>query len=604
MISASAKPVSEARARAVAESFSMSGRETRSESMRATLALKGLSSMAPKVYNQPALYVYNLQGGGFVVVAGDDIARPILAYSEVGEVDPENMSECMGDWLDHYTRIIYDLSQKNLAPTTKTDEEWALLSEGGKPERGTDVVLPTAAWDQSKPYNLKCPIISGIQTVTGCVNTACAIIMKYYQHPDHGIGSVGGYSYSFGWAGVSYDISIESYRLGHSYDWAQMPDQYRSGSYTDYQADQISQLMKDLGHANHTFYEIRPNGSSESGADMNFGASNLIHKFDFDKSMAVYEHASVSEELWHRVIRDEIDNKRLVLIQGSPEPGNGPSHAFIVCGYSGDYYCFNMGWGGGSSTFALMSPIDGYDDQLIKYYRYQRIYTNLQPNVGGQEPTVSDCYISKLSISNWSYQTEGFFSFFGSPTFTSVPANATGGGIEYAYGLVSEDERIKEILSVEKGIIAGYSITTSCNICRYPSNYELSDYIAICIRRPGDSEWRVAEHAPGAILPMRYDGRIEDAVSIQAYTKNGTKNIILDFPNSIAVEMKRDDGFMDGSWYAYRFWEADGTIKRSRNDESMVNLDNVAFHLTTRKTGRWEVKFYDSENSYTISIVL
>ena len=39
-------------------------------------------------------YVFNVSNGeGFVIVAGDDRVKPILAYSTTGQYDPQNVSE-------------------------------------------------------------------------------------------------------------------------------------------------------------------------------------------------------------------------------------------------------------------------------------------------------------------------------------------------------------------------------------------------------------------------------------------------------------------------------------------------------------------------------
>ena len=585
-------------ARRVAETFSSTDPITRTTRNNAMLAIRGLSSTAPSVYNQPAYYVYNLQEGGFVVVAGDDIARPILAYSTVGKIESEQISECERDWLDYYGRIIYDISQRNLAPSSKTAEEWSRLSNGRMPERGTDVVLQTAAWNQLEPYNRFCPTIGGYRAVTGCTNTACAIIMKYYEHPQSGTGIVGGYTY---WRNDVW-YKMDSYALGHTYDWEQMPDNYIWGEYTDYQAEQVAHLMKDLGYGNKTSYgnAIDDDGST---ASLQNAVSSLLSHYDYDRSLVEYQHEFVSEDKWRSIIRDEIDQKRPILICGYPAPGGGLGHSFVICGYSGDYYCFNMGWGWGSSTFALISPIDGYENELIQYYQNQMIYVHIMPNQGGQPPQLEDVYIKGLGISSWAYQTEGYFCFGSSPSFYPSPINALGGEFECVFALLDAKSNIKEILSVEVGRITSNSSSGKYQICRVPSNYSQDDCIALCIRRPGEKEWRVADHAPDGVRPMKYNGNIADAISIIAYVQNGNRVIRIYTPNSIAVEMKRDDGLLDGTKYAYQIIENDGTFSYFHDTNSCVYLEG-AFQIGNGKPGVWNVRFLDSEKEYTIKMVL
>lgn len=46
-------------------------------------------------------------------------------------------------------------------------------------------------WNQGDPYNALCPVITstGKRTVTGCVATAMAQVMMYYNYPASGQGA-------------------------------------------------------------------------------------------------------------------------------------------------------------------------------------------------------------------------------------------------------------------------------------------------------------------------------------------------------------------------------------------------------------------------------
>ena len=50
----------------------------------------------------------------------------------------------------------------------------------------------TTRWGQGAPYNNSCPTApsSSEHCLTGCVATAMAQVMKYYQYPDKGKGNV------------------------------------------------------------------------------------------------------------------------------------------------------------------------------------------------------------------------------------------------------------------------------------------------------------------------------------------------------------------------------------------------------------------------------
>ena len=42
--------------------------------------------------SKPSIYVFNVDGGGFVVVSAEEKVKPILAYSTNGSFDVENMA--------------------------------------------------------------------------------------------------------------------------------------------------------------------------------------------------------------------------------------------------------------------------------------------------------------------------------------------------------------------------------------------------------------------------------------------------------------------------------------------------------------------------------
>ena len=56
------------------------------------VALKDMSDVA----------VFNIDGGGFVIVSGDSRARRVLGYSRTGNVDPSAMPENVRYWLGEY----------------------------------------------------------------------------------------------------------------------------------------------------------------------------------------------------------------------------------------------------------------------------------------------------------------------------------------------------------------------------------------------------------------------------------------------------------------------------------------------------------------------
>ena len=139
-------------------------------------------------------YILNTSDG-FVIVSADDIATPILGYSENGAFSPENIPVNVLEWLQGYEDEIQYGIENGISASAEIAADWEKLSNGMaiSPKRSRSVsALVQTRWNQSAPYNNLCPYDSdeGERTVTGCVATAMAQIMKYWNYPTQGHGSV------------------------------------------------------------------------------------------------------------------------------------------------------------------------------------------------------------------------------------------------------------------------------------------------------------------------------------------------------------------------------------------------------------------------------
>ena len=145
-------------------------------------------------------YVFNNQiYGGFVLVSADDIAHPILGYSDKGSFRTDvQLPVNVRGWFKGISKEISSAVELGIQQSEEVREEWNSLLEGTPyPKRSTRAVsaLLSTTWDQGKPYNNLCPADSntdsyyGGRTVTGCVATAMAQVMKYWNYPAQGNGS-------------------------------------------------------------------------------------------------------------------------------------------------------------------------------------------------------------------------------------------------------------------------------------------------------------------------------------------------------------------------------------------------------------------------------
>ena len=145
-------------------------------------------------------YVFNVSNGeGFVVIAGDDRVRPILAYSTTGKYNPNDVADGFQYTLNGFRNEIQYVREHNLTATPDIVAEWKSVSETGSLNRGGQtraVVEPLchSIWNQNYPWNSQCPpcvdtLGNGGHVFAGCAATAMGQVMKFWDWPAVGNGS-------------------------------------------------------------------------------------------------------------------------------------------------------------------------------------------------------------------------------------------------------------------------------------------------------------------------------------------------------------------------------------------------------------------------------
>ena len=232
-LSASAENISTNQAKKIAKDF-FSNNRPQLQVNELKMIFDGETPESRSTGANPALYVFdNPNGKGFVIVAGDDMAQPILGYSYENDFPSGQVPEHVEAWLNSLKQQINDgrkygvVSKPNSRSLTRAGEVL--------------VQLKTAQWNQNAPYNQYSPTINGKKTPTGCTITAGAIVMKYHQWPKQGTGTIPGYTTG------THKIEMPAIELGHTYEWSKMPDIYKTNQYSKEQAHQVARLMADLG---------------------------------------------------------------------------------------------------------------------------------------------------------------------------------------------------------------------------------------------------------------------------------------------------------------------------------------------------------------------
>jgi hypothetical protein len=323
----------------------------------------------------PLLYIYNVSdNGGFVIVSGDDGALPVLAYSDTGRFQSESMPDNLKGMLAHYEEEISSWINNGYAASEETLRQWNALLNANVRIEPPSVLLETALWNQTSPYNDLCPQDSGKQSVTGCVATAMGIAMKYYRYPQKGQGEVS-YKTFTKRIPVSADFNVE-------YDWDNMLDEYKTDNNNPlWNADEgnaVATLLFHCGSAAFMDYQYAASGSSTFDA-----VAALIKNFSYDSGAYEVSRVLYTAEEWDALLQQELNEARVVLYCGVSKEGTG--HLMVIDGYNTQgYYHVNWGWGGTSNGLYLLSSLEpqtqgvGGNKEGSGYALYQSAIIGLQ----------------------------------------------------------------------------------------------------------------------------------------------------------------------------------------------------------------------------------
>jgi len=266
------------------------------------------------------LSIYSAEGRGFVVVSRDD-AFPAVLGSSATAIDMRNLPEGFRWWLREASRSLQERLQGG--------QRYART----RSELTVEPFL-TTKWDQVAPYNLKCPKIATDYCPTGCVATAAAQIMKYYNYPAQGQGT-GKYQKN----GIPRTKEINSV-----YDWASMRDTYAKTQKTlTPETEAVATLMAEVGAACGMNYT-----GNYGSATMENCAKALVNNFQYDSlSLSMYYRYFFDDVEWKGIVYNELASKRPVLYAGSPSTEEGAGHAFVFHGLNAEGMVYvNWGWSG------------------------------------------------------------------------------------------------------------------------------------------------------------------------------------------------------------------------------------------------------------------
>lgn len=349
-IPCSAAPIGEPLARLVADNFL-----THLNSSHLISSIEALNSAS----GQQVGFLVTLSPQGYIIVGGDDIRVPIKGYSLTS-----SFSSLPGVYT---TNVLSELevsptqAKSTTAPQTENSSFWDYLKQSPSISLRTayvpDTYLLTTQWGQGYPYNKFTPLSGGENTLTGCVQTALAQMLRYHKHPASGSGV-----FEHTWSGQNL-IAI----MARPFNWDIMPDD-AAASPLSYQQDEVAALMIDIGILN--------------GAD--FGLDGTSAGFDTVRFRRAFGYGpiyskGIADSTFFDTIRSEIDYLRPVVL-------NMPNHLTIADGYASDQtgkkIHVNMGWEGAYDNYY-------YLDQTIvtggnSFPPNHSIYYNISPCAGAE----------------------------------------------------------------------------------------------------------------------------------------------------------------------------------------------------------------------------
>ena len=326
----------------------------------------------------PYFYIFNFKdGGGWVIISAEKREHPILAYNNTGEFTTTNAPYGLKSWIETQKENIDYIRQGKFSTMQQTEAEWNMVgeklnvpeiqrSEPPEPscEDYTTTVtvgpLLTTEWGQGCGYNALCPAnTSGLNCghfPTGCVATAVAQVMRYWQIPSG------------------------------TYNWSSMPNTFAN--------NEVARLMRDVG-----------NSVSMNYSDIGSGAKHedippaMINTFSFASAQNIdYTSGSYS------AIESELNSNRPVILSGYNVKNTSwlglvveyqEGHEWVCDGYSSVsyrwcnsdgsqggidnlYFHMNWGWDGTANGFY------GFDNwapsgTAFNFQYFRRAIINIHP---------------------------------------------------------------------------------------------------------------------------------------------------------------------------------------------------------------------------------
>jgi hypothetical protein len=388
------------------------------------------AKLLDSVKGESYIYIVNLTPQGFILVAADDAAIPVLGYSSINNWGEVEIPVQLQDLLENWNAQLQDIREHNLTAPKETQALWSKYNCNSVlfvPDRSFRTVGPllTTVWGQGTYYNAMCPPDAAGpdgHVLTGCVATAMAQIMRYWSFPPVGNGS---HSYNCPPYGtLSADFGSTAY------NWAAMPDRVTSTN-TD-----VATICYHAGVAVNMQYG--PNGSGAYSTDV---PNALITYFKYANTTQYRSKSSYSSSNWENMMKGELDNSHPIYYSGSSSQSGG--HAFVLDGYQVSDFHINWGWNGSYNGYYALTALNPGSENFTSD---QAAVIGIIPTL--PLPTLNEGFESTtFPPAGWSINpTTGGFSC---TTSSSYIISGTASAFYRATGNVSGKQLITPALTID-----------------------------------------------------------------------------------------------------------------------------------------------------------
>lgn len=483
------KPVDEKTAKLVGQNFLTS--KTTSTLFKNGISLELSFTSTSKLSNPLAtikatnyFYIFNVSNGdGYVIVSADDNATPILGYSDEVDFNPNNIPINAQKWLESYKNEIRYIIQNNISSSNDLIKDWEQLVSGkvtnnslGK--KGAVSPLIQTKWDQSPYYNALCPYDNSAneRTVSGCVATAMAQVMKFWNYPATGTGS---HSYNHSKYGT-----LSANFGSTTYNWSSMPNRVTSSN------SAVATLMYHCGVSVDMNYDVAANGGS--GAQTLDVVDALKNYFGYPTSVEGKYKTNYTDAQWKSLLKSELDAGRPMQYAGT---GSGGGHSFVCDGYdNNDFFHFNWGWDGSSDGYFAVNALNpgglGTGGGTGGFNTNQRVIIGIKPPIGTQSYDMR--LYSAITINPNPIQYGNGFSV--TANFANYGANATNNFTgDLAAAIFNSSNQFVSYIQIKTGYTLNFNsyftnpiVFTTNNISALtPGNYTIGVYY----KPTGTQQW-------------------------------------------------------------------------------------------------------------------